>query len=32
MTGERKYLRNAVPHQACANNGDTRFRHSQPAV
>ena len=29
---KREYLRDAVPHQTCANNGDTRFDHSQPAV
>jgi hypothetical protein len=32
MAGERKNLRNAVAHQAGADHGDARFRHTQPAV
>ena len=32
VAGKRENLRNAVPHQARANNGDTCFRHRQPAV
>ena len=33
VTGERKYLRDAVSHEAGANDGNARFcRHGQPAV
>jgi hypothetical protein len=32
MTGEREDLRDAVAHQAGADDGDARFTHDQPAV
>jgi hypothetical protein len=32
MAGKRKYLRDAVAHQARANHCDAGFRHAHPAV
>ena len=32
MAGEREHLRDAVAHQAGADDGDARFAHVQPAV
>ena len=33
VSGERKYLRDSVPHEARADDGDARFRrHRHPAV
>jgi hypothetical protein len=32
MAGKRKNLRDAVTHEAGADNGNTCFGHSQPAV